>query len=60
MNLAFTIEVKKQRHKATNKTRTVKKSVPQETFFSFFTPVPAPEDPEEELDEDVVFIMRLD
>lgn len=37
-DLSVRIEVKKQRHKATNKTRTVKKTVPRETFFSFFSP----------------------
>lgn len=35
-DLSFKIEIKKQRHKATNKTRTVKKTVPQPTFFEFF------------------------
>ncbi|KAL5039217.1 hypothetical protein BDEG_27303 [Batrachochytrium dendrobatidis JEL423] len=50
-DLSVTIEVKKQRHKATNKTRTVKKAVPKETFFSFFSP-PAPPTEEDEDDEE--------
>ncbi|KAK9727577.1 histone chaperone, partial [Basidiobolus ranarum] len=37
-NLSFTVETKKQRHKSTNKTRVVKRTVPAETFFNFFTP----------------------
>ncbi|KAF9141181.1 hypothetical protein BG015_001370, partial [Linnemannia schmuckeri] len=54
-DMSVTIETKKQRHKGTNKTRVVKKTVPAETFFSFFTPPVAPEDEddEEEMDEDL-------
>ncbi|KAG0259205.1 hypothetical protein BG011_002795 [Mortierella polycephala] len=52
-DLSVTVETKKQRHKGTNKTRVVKKTVPAETFFSFFTPPVAPEDEDaEDLDED--------
>ncbi|KAF9947987.1 hypothetical protein BGZ65_008388 [Modicella reniformis] len=52
-DLSVTIETKKQRHKGTNKTRIVKKTVPAETFFSFFTPpVPPEEEQDEEVDED--------
>ncbi|KAF9901769.1 hypothetical protein BX616_002150 [Lobosporangium transversale] len=51
-DLSITVETKKQRHKGTNKTRVVKKTVPAETFFSFFTPPVAPEDEEEIEDED--------
>ncbi|KAF9354470.1 hypothetical protein BGX26_007691 [Mortierella sp. AD094] len=50
-DLSVTVETKKQRHKGTNKTRVVKKTVPAETFFSFFTPPVAPEEDAEE-DED--------
>ncbi|KAF8953014.1 hypothetical protein BGZ52_002479 [Haplosporangium bisporale] len=42
-DLSITVETKKQRHKGTNKTRVVKKTVPAETFFSFFSPPVAPE-----------------
>ena len=41
------IEIKKQRNKNTNKTRTVKRTVPTETFFNFFKPPQAPENVEE-------------
>ncbi|KAG0256679.1 hypothetical protein BG011_004372 [Mortierella polycephala] len=52
-DMSVTVETKKQRHKGTNKTRVVKKTVPAETFFSFFTPPVAPEDEDaEEMDED--------
>ncbi|KAI8904343.1 hypothetical protein EDD86DRAFT_258822, partial [Gorgonomyces haynaldii] len=52
-DLSVTVEVKKQRHKATNKTRTVKKTVPKDTFFSFFTPPapPAEDEDDEDMDE---------
>jgi nucleosome assembly protein 1-like 1 len=45
------VEVKKQRHKATNKTRTVKKTTNVPTFFSFFNP-PKPLGEDEDEDED--------
>ncbi|KAF9577317.1 hypothetical protein BGW38_007536 [Lunasporangiospora selenospora] len=51
-DLSVTVETKKQRHKGTNKTRVVKKTVPAETFFSFFTPPVAPEDEDDIDDED--------
>ncbi|KAI9004243.1 hypothetical protein BC832DRAFT_79639 [Gaertneriomyces semiglobifer] len=50
-DLSVTVEIKKQRHKGTNKTRTVKKTVPAETFFRFFSPPKAPSE-DEEVDED--------
>ncbi|KAL2914490.1 histone chaperone [Polyrhizophydium stewartii] len=49
-DLSTTVEIKKQRHKATNKTRTVKKTVPKETFFSFFSPPQMPDDEDEDED----------
>lgn len=52
-NLCVTIETKKQRHKGTNKTRVVKKEVPADSFFNFFTP-PAPPKDVESLDDDEV------
>ncbi|ORX97726.1 NAP-domain-containing protein [Basidiobolus meristosporus CBS 931.73] len=48
-DLSVTIETKKQRHKSTNKTRVVKRTVPAETFFNFFTPIEVPD--AEDLDE---------
>ncbi|RUP48671.1 hypothetical protein BC936DRAFT_144209 [Jimgerdemannia flammicorona] len=50
-DMTVTIETKKQRHKGTNKTRVVKRTVPADTFFSFFNPPAVPADGEE-LDED--------
>lgn len=50
-DLTVTVETKKQRHKNTNKTRVVKRTVPAETFFNFFSPPVLPED-SEELDEE--------
>ncbi|KAI9024440.1 hypothetical protein CLU79DRAFT_747188 [Phycomyces nitens] len=50
-DLTVTVETKKQRHKGTNKTRVVKRTVPTDSFFSFFSPPAFPEDAEE-LDEE--------
>ncbi|KAI9152518.1 histone chaperone [Blastocladiella emersonii ATCC 22665] len=54
-DLTVKVEVRKQRHKDTNKTRVVKRTVPADSFFNFFKSqkVPGPEDEgeEEELDE---------
>ncbi|RCH81750.1 Myosin type-2 heavy chain 1, partial [Rhizopus stolonifer] len=50
-DLTVTVETKKQRHKGTNKTRVVKRTVPAETFFNFFSPPTIPED-DNELDEE--------
>lgn len=58
-NLAVRTEVKKQRNKTTQKTRTVKRTVPCETFFEFFTPQSFPEeDDSQEIDEEVVCPFR--
>ncbi|KAI9314829.1 hypothetical protein BX666DRAFT_416542 [Dichotomocladium elegans] len=50
-DLTVTVETKKQRHKGTNKTRVVKRTVPAETFFHFFNPPMFPGE-DEELDEE--------
>lgn len=50
-DLTVTIETKKQRHKGTNKTRVVKRTVPSNSFFYFFSPPTIP-DEEEEIDEE--------
>ncbi|KAI7877704.1 NAP-domain-containing protein [Lichtheimia hyalospora FSU 10163] len=50
-DLTVKVETKKQRHKGTNKTRVVKRTVPADTFFSFFSPPSFPSD-DEELDEE--------
>ncbi|KAJ3012892.1 UNVERIFIED_CONTAM: Nucleosome assembly protein 1-like 1 [Siphonaria sp. JEL0065] len=61
-DLSVTVEIKTQRHKTTNKTRTVKKTVPAPTFFSFFSPPkpPTEEDDEEELEEDIDQKLEMD
>jgi nucleosome assembly protein 1-like 1 len=46
-DLTVQIEIKKQRHKGTNKTRTVKRSVPAESFFNFFQPPTQPAEGDE-------------
>ncbi|CEP16221.1 hypothetical protein [Parasitella parasitica] len=50
-DLTVTVETKKQRHKGTNKTRVVKRTVPSNSFFYFFSP-PAIPDPDEEIDDE--------
>ncbi|KAJ8653863.1 hypothetical protein O0I10_010430 [Lichtheimia ornata] len=50
-DLTVTVETKKQRHKGTNKTRVVKRTVPADTFFAFFSPPVFPGE-SEELDEE--------
>jgi nucleosome assembly protein 1-like 1 len=47
-DLSVKVEIKKQRNKTSNKTRTIKKTVPAETFFSFFSPLQPPNSQEEE------------
>ncbi|KAH8174245.1 nucleosome assembly protein (NAP) domain-containing protein [Sarocladium implicatum] len=50
-DLTVRVEAKKQRNKNTKQTRIVKKSVPTESFFNFFSP-PKPPAEDEEGDED--------
>lgn len=50
-DLTVKVETKKQRHKGTNKTRVVKRTVPADTFFTFFSPPVFPGE-NEELDEE--------
>ncbi|KAJ3289945.1 nucleosome assembly protein [Rhizoclosmatium globosum] len=61
-DLSVTVEIKTQRHKTTNKTRTVKKTVPAPTFFSFFNPPkpPSEDDDEEDIDEDIDQKLEMD
>ncbi|CAI6100470.1 unnamed protein product [Clonostachys chloroleuca] len=49
-DLTVRIEAKKQRNKNTKQTRIVKKTVPTDSFFNFFSP---PQPPNEDEDEDV-------
>ncbi|KAI8984456.1 hypothetical protein BDF20DRAFT_905355 [Mycotypha africana] len=50
-DLTVTVETRKQRHKGTNKTRVVKRTVPSNSFFYFFSPPVIP-DENEEIDEE--------
>ncbi|TPX74209.1 hypothetical protein CcCBS67573_g04532 [Chytriomyces confervae] len=59
-DLSVTVEVKTQRHKTTNKTRTVKKTVPAPTFFSFFNPPKPPTEDDEDVDEDIDSKLEMD
>lgn len=52
-DVTTTIESKKQRHKGTNKTRVVKKTVKCESFFNFFSPPQVDEDGEDEEVDDM-------
>ncbi|KAI0012818.1 NAP-domain-containing protein [Xylariaceae sp. FL0662B] len=49
-DLTVRIESKKQRNKNTKQTRIVKKTVPTESFFNFFTPPKAPTDDDDDND----------
>ncbi|KAL6862386.1 hypothetical protein J3F83DRAFT_746167 [Trichoderma novae-zelandiae] len=51
-DLTVRIEAKKQRNKNTKQTRIVKKSVPTESFFNFFSP-PKPPTDDDDADDDV-------
>ncbi|KAH7318782.1 hypothetical protein B0I35DRAFT_479256 [Stachybotrys elegans] len=57
-NLTVRVEAKKQRNKNTKQTRIVKKTVPTESFFRFFSPPKAPSEEDEE-DEEVDHIEEL-
>ncbi|KAK4057310.1 histone chaperone [Microbotryomycetes sp. JL221] len=59
-DLTVKIETKKQRNKNTNQTRIVKKVVPTDSFFNFFSPPKLPEDDEEEVDDDIDEKLELD
>lgn len=50
-DLTCKVEMKKQRHKGTKETRMVKKTIPRETFFSFFSPIQLPQE-DDEVEED--------
>lgn len=47
-DLTVTIETKKQRQKGTNKTRIVKRTVPTDSFFNFFSPPELTEENEDD------------
>ena len=63
-DLTCKVEMKKQRHKGTKETRMVKKTIPRETFFNFFSPIQLPlgedDDEEEDLPEDFEEKIEMD
>lgn len=60
-DLTVRIESKKQRNKNTKQTRVVKKTVPTESFFNFFSPPKAPtEDDDDDTASDIEERLELD
>ncbi|KAL8292133.1 hypothetical protein RQP46_001599 [Phenoliferia psychrophenolica] len=59
-DLTVRIETKKQRNKNTNQTRIVKKAVPTDSFFSFFSPPSPPSDDDSDIDDDIDEKLELD
>ncbi|KAI1106111.1 NAP-domain-containing protein [Jackrogersella minutella] len=59
-DLTVRIESKKQRNKTTKQTRIVKKTVPTESFFSFFSPPKAPTDDDDDAASDIEVRLELD
>lgn len=61
-DLTTLVESKKQRNKNTKQTRIVKKTVPTESFFNFFSPPTAPDEDDEEttFDDDIEVRLELD
>ncbi|KAL1886034.1 histone chaperone [Ceratocystis pirilliformis] len=61
-DLTVRVESKKQRNKNTNQTRIVKRTVPTDSFFNFFTPPvpPTGEEDDEEQDEEIEARLELD
>ncbi|KAG6000991.1 hypothetical protein E4U21_004842 [Claviceps maximensis] len=53
-DLTVRVEAKKQRNKNTNQTRIVKKTVPTESFFNFFSPPQAPSEDDDADDDEAV------
>ncbi|KAK4156499.1 nucleosome assembly protein 1 [Chaetomidium leptoderma] len=59
-DLTVRVEQKKQRNKTTKQTRIVKKTVPTESFFNFFSPPKAPTDDEDDAASDIEDRLELD
>ncbi|KAL7275147.1 histone chaperone [Rhizina undulata] len=62
-DLTVRVESKKQRNKNTKQTRVVKRTVPTESFFNFFTPPKAPtgeDDDEDDASPDIEERLELD
>lgn len=58
-DLTVRVESKKQRNKNTKQTRVVKKTVPTESFFNFFSPPAAPDD-DDDASSDIEERLELD
>merc|ERR1711964_33470 len=59
-DLTVRIESKKQRNKNTKQTRVVKKTVPTESFFNFFSPPLAPTEEDDDEASDIEERLELD
>ncbi|KAL0262267.1 histone chaperone [Diplodia seriata] len=59
-DLTVRVESKKQRNKNTKQTRVVKKTVPTESFFNFFSPPKAPSDEDDDISSDIEERLELD
>lgn len=59
-DLTVRIEQKKQRNKNTKQTRIVKKTVPTDSFFNFFSPPQPPKDESIEVADDIEERLELD
>ncbi|KAI3400187.1 hypothetical protein diail_4072 [Diaporthe ilicicola] len=59
-DLTVRVEQKKQRNKNTKQTRIVKKTVPTESFFNFFSPPNAPSEGDDDAASDIEERLELD
>ncbi|CAN8095730.1 unnamed protein product [Discula destructiva] len=59
-DLTVRVEQKKQRNKTTKQTRIVKKTVPTESFFNFFSPPKAPSEDDDDAASDIEERLELD
>ncbi|KAI1180942.1 NAP-domain-containing protein [Nemania sp. FL0916] len=59
-DLTVRVESKKQRNKNTNQTRIVKKTVPTDSFFNFFSPPKPPTDDDDDGASDIEERLELD
>ncbi|KAK3686009.1 putative nucleosome assembly protein I [Podospora appendiculata] len=59
-DLTVRVEQKKQRNKTTKQTRIVKKTVPTESFFNFFSPPSAPTEEDDDAASDIEERLELD
>jgi len=59
-DLTVRVEQKKQRNKNTKQTRIVKKTMPTESFFNFFSPPKAPTEDDDDASSDIEERLELD